>query len=107
MTPAGSDALSAVAYDFGNGVTTNSISITAVDRASIRLAAPTVVAGQFQMGATGLTPGKQAVLQACALLSTSASQWVAMQTNTADSASDAFTTPILPGSQFFRVAQLP
>ena len=105
---AGSYTLTAKAYDSGQGTATASVNITvqAWTPPSIALSLPSVSGGQFNMGVSGLTVGKQAVLQASTSLGPSAA-WVALQTNDVTSATTSFSSPVVPGTRFFRVLQFP
>jgi hypothetical protein len=53
-----------------------------------------------------LTKGKQAVLQTSTNLGPSA-KWVAFQTNAVSSAVMSLSTPVFPGSHFFRILESP
>lgn len=105
---AGTYTLSAVAYDGAWAAQTNSVSITVQTGTppQVTLSPPVRNGGELQFQAVGLTPGKQAVLQACDGMAVSAN-WVPLQTNTVSSGPLSFSAAIRPGSQFFRVLQLP
>jgi hypothetical protein len=97
------------AADFGGGVTTRSVNISVQppgQSTTITLGAPTVSNGQLQFQATGLTVGRQAVLQATAD-PCNPNGWTSLQTNQVSSTTMPFGPPVLAGARFFRVVQLP
>lgn len=104
---AGNYALTVIATDGGGATATNSINITVQNAGGgITLTAPTISGGQFQFGATGLTDGKTNILQATTNL-VSGTDWVSLSTNVAAGSSASFSSPVIPGRQFFRLLQLP
>jgi plastocyanin len=105
---AGDYTLTAIAYDNASASTTKSVSITVQPWVPtlITLSQPTLISGQFRFQASGLTVGKQVVLQSCASLGNSAG-WISLQTNLVTSADASFVKPAVAGSRFFRVLQLP
>jgi hypothetical protein len=105
---AGSYVLQAIAYDFSGATATNSVSITVQSGSAprITLSAPRLVSGQFQFDVSGLTAGKQVVLQSATSLAASGN-WLPLQTNTVNISSTTLSQAVLPGNHFFRVLQLP
>lgn len=84
---------------------TGTIVVTAVNEPppKVALASPRIVGGQFLFEATGLTVGKENVLE----FSTNLIHWTAVSTNLANNISMTFTNGVNPGARFFRVHQLP
>ena len=81
------------------------IVVTPVNEPSpeVALASPRMVGSQFLFEATGLTVGKENVLE----FSTNLIHWTALSTNLADNSSMTFTNGVNPGTRYFRVYQLP
>ena len=105
---AGFYTLTAVAYDTAAGRGTASVNVTVqpAGAATITLSAPNVLDGEFHFQANGMVVGKQAVLQSASSPEPSA-DWVSLQTNSVTESAVSFGAPIMPGSRFFRVLQLP
>jgi len=105
---AGTYVLQAIAYDVALATATNSVSITVQSGSGprITLSAPHLASGQFQFGVSGLTIGKQAVLQSSTSIGSSAN-WIPLQTNQVNAAATTLSTTAAPGNHFYRVLQLP
>lgn len=82
---------------------TGTIIVNAVNAPSIALESPRFSGGQFLFEATGLTVGKENVLE----FSTNLIHWTTVSTNLANNISMTFTNGVNPGARFFRVYQLP
>jgi hypothetical protein len=104
----GTYTLTAVAVDYGYAVVSNSVTIfvQAPGGGPITLGAPSIVAGNFQFTASGVTPGKSIVFLS-ATNAMSPINWSSLKTNVAAGSSISFTNPVSPGAQFFRVLQRP
>lgn len=101
----GIHTLRAVAVDYGEAATTDTVTITVL-APQIILAAPAIVAGNFQFNVTGVTSGKSIVLQSATSV-TAPISWLSLGTNVAGASSISFTNPVTAGAHFFRAVQLP
>ncbi len=106
--PASNYTLTAVAYDNASATRTNSVTITVQPwtAPTITLGPPTIVGGELRFVASGLVVGKPVVLQATADCAIPES-WQSLQTKVATASTFPFSTPVVPGNQFFRVLQFP
>ena len=104
----GSYTLQVVAYDLAGASATSSISITVQTGSTprITLSQPSVASGQLSFQASGLTAGKQVVLESTTSLAASAT-WTPLQTNVVNGSSTTFASAFRPGNHFFRAVQLP
>lgn len=96
------DTIGTIGYSDNYGHS-GSITINEVVAVTITLSSPRLSGGAFVFDADGLTVGKTNVLEVSANLI----NWTAVATNAAASSTVMFTNSVMPGSQFFRVAQLP
>jgi plastocyanin len=69
----------------------------------IELTTPVIVGDQFLFDVIRLTPGKTNVLE----VSTNLTSWTAVTTNVAASSSASFSRPVVSGSEFYRLIELP
>ena len=101
----GTYVLTAIAVDYGEAATTNSITIT-VRPPALLLSNARKAGSDFVFDVSGVTAGKSVVLEAMSTLADSAG-WVPLLTNVAAASSISLTNPITPGAAFFRACQLP
>jgi hypothetical protein len=102
--PIGNYTLTAIARDNGGARSTNSIFISVVNP-PLHLIAATIIGNTFQFTVKGLIVGKTNILQTTTRLSPA--NWVTVSTNVATEVSASCTNTIIPGSEFFRLVQLP
>ncbi len=101
----GTYVLTAIAVDYGEAATTNSISIT-VQPPTLLLSNTRTAGSDFVFDISGLTTGKSVVLEARSTLADS-TVWVPLRTNVASAPAISMTNPVAPGAAFFRACQLP
>ncbi len=101
----GTYVLTAIAVDYGEAATTNSITIT-VRPPTLMLSNARIAGSEFIFDVSGLTVGKSVVLEARSTLADSAG-WIPLRTNVAAVSSISQTNPMAPGRAFFRACQLP
>ena len=104
----GTYTLTTVAYDYSGGTGSDSISFEVVEGPAAKpsMTAPCMASGQMQFTLTGLTGGKNIVLQACGSLAPGQT-WTSLQTNVVNSSSMVLSAPVVGRACFFRVLQLP
>jgi hypothetical protein len=102
----GTYTLTAFAVDYGYAVVSNSVTIFVQAPVPITLGAPAVVAGNFRFNAIGITSGKSIVLQSSTNVIPPIN-WSSLKTNVAGGSTIAFTNPVITGTRFFRIVQLP
>lgn len=102
----GTYVLTAVAVDYGEAATTNSITITVRSPPTLELSNAQKAGSEFIFDVNGVTVGKSVVLESTSTLADSVG-WVSLRTNVAAASSLSLTNPIGPGSAFFRARQLP
>jgi hypothetical protein len=101
----GTYVLTAIAVDYADAATTNSITIT-VRPPTLLLSNARKVGGDFVFDISGVTAGKSVVLEARSTLADS-TVWVPLRTNVASAPAISMTNPVAPGAAFFRACQLP
>ncbi len=103
---AGNYALTVVARDAASaaGSASINISVQPATNTTITLTAPVIIGGECRFDATGLSVGKQAVLQTTDTLGPRAN-WTSLQTNAINSSTLSFSSPVMPGSHLYRVLQ--
>lgn len=79
------------------------IVVATVNTPPIILESTRIIGGQFVFDATGLTAGRETVLES----STNLVEWTALTTNLADSSALTFSNTMERAQHFFRVRQLP
>jgi hypothetical protein len=101
----GTYTLMADAVDYGDGVSSNSITITVL-APSLLISNGRQTGGQFVFDVSGITAGKSVVLQTRNSVANT-NTWTSLRTNVAAGTSISVTNLISPSAAFFRVFQLP